>query len=203
MRLFLGGCKVEIGFLFVAVITFSLLIDRTGVAGVGLLATAIHEGGHLVMMNLYSIPPEKIKMNPFGIDIVEKRGSRHSYQSDMAIALAGPCANLLFAGICIWGSLWIFSDYLFNLGIANLLLAALNILPVEPLDGGQALFSFLCPRFGTERSIRLVEFISFCVVLPLGIMGFLVLLRSRYNFSLLLVSVYLTLLLVLKKGRWM
>jgi stage IV sporulation protein FB len=47
-----------------------------------------------------------------------------------------------------------------------------------------------------------VEVVSFFVILPIAILGFFILLRSRYNFSLLIVSGYLMLMLLLKKGRY-
>lgn len=201
MRFTVGCCRVEIGFLFVAVITFSLLIDRTGVAGVGLIATAVHEGGHLLVMSLISAPPQRIKMNPFGIDIVQRQGVR-GYGRDAWISLAGPAANFLLAALCCLWTKVSPSIYLENLAVANLLIGAMNILPVEPLDGGQALYCLFCSRFSADKALKAVEIVSFLVILPLGIIGFLVLLRSRYNFSLLLVSAYLMLLLLLKKGRY-
>ena len=118
------------------------------------------------------------------------------------MALAGPAANLLAFAVC-WGAFLLTSSlYLANLAAANLLLALLNALPVGPLDGGQALYSFLCRSREAERSEKIVEVVSFFVILPIAILGFFILLRSRYNFSLLIVSGYLMLMLLLKKGRY-
>ena len=70
MEFTIKNCRVEITFLFLATLTFSLLCDRTGMAGIGLIATILHESGHVFVMNLFGIPPKRIRMNPFGIDIV-------------------------------------------------------------------------------------------------------------------------------------
>ena len=70
MRCRICGCRVEITFLFLAVLTFSLLVDRSGIAGVGLLASLIHEGGHLAVMRILGVFPSEIRLNPFGIDTV-------------------------------------------------------------------------------------------------------------------------------------
>ncbi|HBC27792.1 MAG TPA: peptidase M50 [Ruminococcaceae bacterium] len=196
------GCRVKIRFWFVALITLSLLIDRTGIAGVGLLATAFHESGHFAAIALFHFPPEQVCMSLFGIEIQEKKGSRRTYGQDAGVALAGPAANLLAFAVC-WGVFLLTSSlYLANLAAANLLLALLNALPVGPLDGGQALYSFLCRSREAERSEKIVEVVSFFVILPIAILGFFILLRSRYNFSLLIVSGYLMLMLLLKKGRY-
>lgn len=201
MTFTIKNCRVEITFLFLATLTFSLLIDRTGIAGVGVIATILHECGHLFMMHYFKVPPSRIRLNPFGIDIVEGRG-RRSYAQDAWISLAGPISNLAFF-LFFYGWSWLFPNlYTYTLSVVNLTLALFNSLPIEPLDGGQALYSSLCRKYGAERSERLVEIISFIVLLPLAVVGFLVLFQSRYNFSLLLVTGYLIMLLVLKKGRY-
>ncbi|MDG4558142.1 MAG: site-2 protease family protein [Candidatus Contendobacter sp.] len=81
---------------------------------------------------------------------------------DMAlVALAGPMANMLMAlgwGLIIQlgGALESWpgaSDFLFEMGKAgvsvNLFLAALNLLPIPPLDGSRVLTGLLPNSFGT------------------------------------------------------
>ena len=86
--------------------------------------------------------------------------------------------------------------------IANLMIGAMNLLPIDPLDGGQALHALLCLRLREETVARVGTAVSVLALLPLAIAGFLLLLRSRYNFSLLLVGCYLMLLLLLKRRRF-
>ena len=189
MEFTIKNCRIEISFLFFATLTFSLLCDRSGIAGIGVLAAILHESGHILLMNIFGIPPRKIKMNPFGIDIVE--GDR-----------AGPTANLLsFFALLAWFSVWP-QRYLFFLSAANLGLFLFNILPIEPLDGGQALYSFLCLRFPEAQAAHITEVVSFFALFPLAAAGFLALFRSGYNFTLLLAAGYLAALLLLKKGRY-
>lgn len=78
-------------------------------------------------------------------------------------------------------------------------MAVMNLLPVEPLDGGQALFCLLAPHMEEPRARRVVLLVSVLTILPLAAAGFYVLLHSGYNFTLLAVSVYLVLLLLLKR----
>ncbi len=202
MRFTVLGCHVRVQFWFMALVTLSLFMDRTGMAGIGILAVILHESGHLIMMTLLGMPPERISMSLFGLEIQQKASSCRTYRQDAWIAVAGPAANILFFLISWLGYYATSSLYLANLGAANLLLALLNGLPVGPLDGGQALYSLLCSRYPAETCEKIVEVVSFFVILPIALVGFLVLLRSRYNFSLLIVSGYLILMLVLKKGRY-
>lgn len=202
MQFTVFGCRILVQFWFMAFITLSLFLDKSGVAGIGLLAVVFHESGHLLMMSALKIPPECISMNLFGLEIQQKKSYKRSYRQDAMIAIAGPVSNLIFFALC-WSGYYITSSlYLANLGAANLLLAILNGLPVGPLDGGQALYALLCSKYRAETCEKIVNIVSFFVILPIALMGFLVLLRSRYNFSLLIVSGYLMLMLLLKKGRY-
>ena len=82
---------------------------------------------------------------------------------------------------------------------SNFTLAVFNLLPVGTLDGGQAVLMLLCQRLETDKAIKAADILSAIIIVPLGILGFLVLLRSRYNFSLLLTAVYLMGVLLLKE----
>lgn len=202
MQFTVFGCRILVQFWFMAFITLSLFLDKSGVAGIGLLAVVFHESGHLLMMRALKIPPECISMNLFGLEIQQKKTHKRSYRQDALISIAGPAVNVIAFAVC-WSAYYATSSlYLANLGAANLLLAILNGLPVGPLDGGQALYALLCSKYPAETCEKIVNIVSFFVILPIALMGFLVLLRSRYNFSLLIVSGYLMLMLVLKKGRY-
>lgn len=190
-----GNCRVTVGVPFAAVLAALLLLDRSGAAAAGIAAAALHEGAHLFTMRVFRCVPEEIRFNAFGIDIVRPCGINRSYRKDALISLAGPFANLAagLPALLFGGS----GTSLF--ASANLLLFLVNILPIEPLDGGQALYFLLCRRESSEKAAKAVSVLSFVTLTPLAAMGFFVLFRSRYNFSLLLACVYLTALLLMKK----
>ncbi|MVW71585.1 MULTISPECIES: site-2 protease family protein [unclassified Bordetella] len=86
---------------------------------------------------------------------------RRPKQDMLWVALAGPAANLLMA------ILWVLSmrlllatgveeGYWYEVGMAginvNLVLMALNLLPILPLDGGRVLFSLLPHRLAWQYS---------------------------------------------------
>ncbi|MEE0251931.1 MAG: hypothetical protein UEE41_00860, partial [Acutalibacteraceae bacterium] len=84
----------------------------------------------------------------------------------------------------------------------NSTIAWFNMLPVEALDGGQALYALLCNKFSPKTSETVVAVVSFFALLPVAIVGFIMLLQSKYNFTLFFISIYLMVLLVLKRGRF-
>lgn len=190
-----GSCRVSVGVPFSAVLAALLLLDGSGAAAAGLAAAALHECAHLAVMRAFRCPPEEIRFTPFGIDIVKPCRLNRSYRKDALISLAGPLANLA-AGL---PALLCGSPGFLYFAAANLILFIMNILPIGPLDGGQALYFLLCRRWSSEKASKTVSVLSFLALTPLAALGFFVLFRSRYNFSLLLVCVYLTALLVMKK----
>lgn len=194
---FIKGCRISVSFFFVAAAALLLSLDKSGVAALTFLAAALHEGGHFLMMLRFGVHLSQIRVTPFGIDIEKSRCAERTYQRDALISFAGPLANLLAAAaFSACGSRF------FLFATVNLALALFNLLPIEPLDGGQALYSLLCIRRSPERAARAVSIVSFVFLTPLAVLGFWILFRSPWNFSLLLVCVYLMFLLVVKSGRY-
>lgn len=178
------GCRVAAGFPFLAVVAFSLLADRTGLAGVGLVAALLHEGGHLLAMCLLGMPPRRIRMRAFGVEM-EQGAMRRSYRQDAAVSLAGPAANLFCFLLCRGIFAAAGGAYWRALSDSNALLGALQSLPIGPLDGGQALATLLCSKLGPRRAERVSAALSVLTLFPLAALGFWALLRSQYNFTLL------------------
>lgn len=195
-------CQIKIEYLFFAVITFLLFTDQKGVALLGMAATVLHESGHLIMMLLLKTPVQTIRFHAFGVDIVERNGANRSYIEDMLIALSGPFANMIFCvGSAILCIFW-YHQLVWEFMLVNSTIALFHMLPVESLDGGQALYALLCHRFSHKVSETIVVIVSFFSLLPVAILGFFLLLQSKYNFTLLFLSIYLMCLLVLKRGRF-
>ncbi len=192
---YIKNCRVSVSFFFVAAAAALLVIDQSGLSLLTFLSAAFHEAGHFLAMSFIGVRLSQIRVTPFGMDIEKSQCVQRSYCRDLCVSLSGPLMNLI-AGVV--------SATLNNADFANInfALAAFNLLPIEPLDGGQALYSLLCNRFSSDRSAKIVSVISFVTLLPLAVLGFLSVFRSPWNFSLLLTCVYLIFLLVFKSGRY-
>lgn len=153
-------------------------------------------------MKALGVPAVCVRCGLFGQEILEEKRCRKSYWADMLISLAGPLANGAAFLLLLPVSYGIASPFVVKFLSANGIMAIFHLLPVEPLDGGQALYAGFCRWMPPARAEKICRAVSFLTLLPLGILGFSVLLYSRYNFSLLLVSLYLLLLMLLKKGRY-
>ncbi len=190
----LGKCRIQIGFSFFALLAFSCLFVGAGSSAFFLGAAGIHELAHLVVLCGLGVPPEQIRLTLWGCRMVPNRERRLGFHSQAAISLAGPGINLLGAG------------FLYAVGLrehpffsANLVLGILHILPIEPLDGGIALHALLCARWKEHVAGWISLGISLALLFPLGVLGFLLLLQTRYNFTLLALSIYLMLYLLLRE----
>ncbi len=190
MRFKLGGTEAEL--------SFSLLCAAALCAVSGMMkgflwcvsAILLHEGGHILMMRRLGYFPERIKISLFEITIEDGgRQSRKAYENALIIFF-GPFANF----ICFSLSFLLYlggMEKLLPFAAANLSVGLFNSLPVLSLDGGQLLYLGLCRRHAPRFAERAVDAATFCCVFPLAVLGFMLLLRSRYNVSLLFVSLYL------------
>ena len=158
-----------------------------------LSSVILHELGHTLMAGFFHKKPLSVRIMPTGISILLSPAS--SYAEEFLIAAAGPLMNFFYALLC----------GLLPYGVrgtvrgVSLLLAALNLIPLAPLDGGRMLSSFLSPIFGTEISSRISDFFSLLLLAFLWMLSLYVFFYSGVNFTLLLFCAYLFSYIVLKK----
>ena len=164
-------------------------------------AVAVHESGHLIMMKKCGCFPKRIKISLFEISIADEKREQRGLWKNAAIIFFGPFANF----ICFPVSYLLYLcgiEFLLPFAAANLSVGLFNFLPVMSLDGGQLLYLLLSRRFGHRGAERAVDIATFICIFPLAAMGFLVLLRSKNNFSLLFVCVYLIISLIFRGNRY-
>ena len=202
MQIRVFGCEISISFPLAAALTIFFILDRSGSTVICCLSALCHELGHLGMMALFQTKADKIKLGLFDVNISDNGKYQRSLWAEICVLLAGAAANLLAAGIgCV---LFIFykEPFLSAFISSNLFLAFFNLLPVEALDGGNIIYLLLLRRIRHAYAVKILEILSFAVLLPLACGGFYVLLSSRYNFTLLLTSCYLMAIILLKRTKF-
>lgn len=187
------GMRLRISLLFPAMVVVLLMLDTSGVAAVCIAASAIHEAGHFLALLLFRSKPAGVALGVFGVRVEQNVRHPLSYGQNIVVSLAGPAVNLLSFLVLFW-----FTGLSAAAGV-HLVLALFHLLPLEPLDGGQALLALLSMKRDTEQAERILFGISIAVLLPLAAAGFYVLIDSGYNFSLLMVTIYLCLLILFKR----
>lgn len=175
-----------------ALIPLFLLITKSEKKEVLLFlgAVAIHEAGHLIALLSFGCRIQSFTFSFLGARI-ETRDPYLSYKKELRVFLAGPAAGFC-ACLLTWASLRLhFTRGGMLFFSFNLLLSLFNLLPVEGLDGGGALFSLLCLH-GEERTAEkittLLHTLSLVFLFALSLWIF----RRERNVSLLLLTVALT-----------
>jgi Zn-dependent protease/CBS domain-containing protein len=188
--------------------------QRTGSARAGLLAASLialvfvivllHEFGHAFAARRYGIGTQDITLLPIGGVARLERMPREPRQ-ELVVALAGPAVNvvlaaLLWAGLHLAGSPpdptaggFAADERFFAHSLAeqllrvNVWLAAFNLIPAFPMDGGRVLRAILAWRTGdyaraTVRAAAVGRFFA----LVFGFIGFFV----TRNYMLVLVALF-------------
>lgn len=137
---------------FVAVCCLLLVLDE-GILWLLLVSLAAHELGHLLALQCLGVEAATLTLGLGGgvIDCapLERR--------QLAItALAGPAANLLWAGLLLLPAP--------EAALLNLCMAGFNLLPVPPLDGGVALRAL-----AGERAVAPAAALTFGALLALAV----------------------------------
>ena len=121
-----------------------------------LFAATLHELGHFAALRLCGAPVQGVQIGTLGAVMMADR-SGLSYGEELLALLAGPLINLLCAAALVPPAREL--PALYAAAGAHLALGAFNLLPIRPLDGGQALELLVSWRFGPsvgERTARLV-----------------------------------------------
>lgn len=136
----LGRLEVRDGF-FVTLAALHLA-DAVGALPLFLLAAAVHELGHLLVLTIAGGRLNRLTLTACGAvmrcRLPEGRCAR------AAVCLAGPAASFALAA---WGM----AAGAHMLAGASVLLGLFNLLPMPPLDGGMALQHLLDGAFGRLR----------------------------------------------------
>ena len=195
MKLRVAKIELIVGFEVAAALTAVLLLDREYRVLCCFLAAAIHELGHLFMMKLCGAEPSGINVSLFDIKIIQRSRHSLSFVRDALIILAGPAANLIMFAL--------FFPFCAVFSAVNLMLGAFNLLPASGVDGGQLLFLILLRRFGARKSALITDITTVAVCVPMFFVGLTVLLYSKYNFSLLFLSLYLILTVFMREDKYL
>lgn len=181
--------------LLFAALQFGLLAGSVQGALFGLSAISIlfvivtlHELGHTVAAQRYGVEVKQIVLSPLG-GVAQLRAMPEKPAQELVIAAAGPAVNLVLAvvmlvaaravglslpslsmslpGVRDFGPGALFA-YVFA---ANLLLAAFNLLPAFPLDGGRIFRAVLALRLDYVRATTIAAAVGRAAAFALGIYG--------------------------------
>jgi len=192
MKFKIKGITVEITFLFTALIAFLVSFQAPINVIITIISSLMHELGHLIMMCAVENYPQSVRFELTGINIIRASNLRISIKNELMIALGGPFANgIIFFAFCLV-SCFYNCETILTIAAINLILMVFNLLPVKRLDGGMALYFFLSQRLSTERVSRIINFVSFVFIILIYLWGIYVFIANSYNFSVIIIAIFLT-----------
>lgn len=147
-----------------------------------------HEGGHFIAAKYLGMKIKIFKIMPFGAELRFENQHKVKGMREIALSISGPLVNLLF---CISSIAFLPQTESSQFFIcANASVFIFNMLPVLPLDGGRIMKALFYLRSGEISSVKYVLVISKIFDVILIILGFGILYYTEFNFSILLIGVF-------------
>ncbi len=185
----IAGIDVQLHWTFILLLLFSLAISLPlfMIFVLLFLFVFLHELAHSITAKNNNIPVQKIILYPLGGGSVIDMDNINP-RLEFRVSLAGPLSNFFFGFVL--GAIVIFMPGGFAksivqlLFILNILLAASNIIPWFPLDGGRILRSYLQQKRSFFASTEMTVKVS-NVITVLFILGTFVFVYLSNGYSLL------------------
>ena len=146
------------------------------------LCVVLHEFGHALTARRYGIKTRDIILLPIG-GVARLERLPTNPRQEMLVALAGPAVNIAIAIVLfIWLNITASLEplqtvtvttgpFLERIMAVNLFLAAFNMIPAFPMDGGRVLRALLATRKEYSRATQIAASIGQGVAIFFGIIG--------------------------------
>ncbi len=118
---------------------FTFISDDFRFIALILLVLIIHESGHFIAMKLFGYKHLKMMFIPLLGAYVHGIKDEYSQKQRATVLLAGPVPGIILGVLLLFLGSQYESFWLFYSGMLFVLINALNLLPIDPLDGGQLL----------------------------------------------------------------
>ena len=148
----------------------------------------IHELFHLIAAIIAGVGVKYISILPFGMTLRLSRDVMKYPKKEIAIALAGPAANVLMLFLTE------FSEPSVNLMVfraINWSVFILNLVPVPPLDGGRVLRAVIFGQAGIMNGTKILQKISKVFIAVIFATGAVIAVYTRGNPSLMTIGGFL------------
>ena len=158
----LAGFPVEINLSFLLLLGL-VLVAFGGLAGVALVllvfaSVLVHELGHALVARQLGVRVSGIELSFFGgaAKMVQlPRTATH----ELLIAAAGPAVSLAIGALFMW------------IGYTNFVIAAFNLIPALPMDGGRILRALLTRKLDFVRATDVSVSIARVVAIAFAVIG--------------------------------
>ncbi len=191
MTIRLKGTDIKLCFSFFVCFSLMLLLSDGKTALICFFSSALHEGGHLLFMFLFSQKVSAVTLSAFGVRIDREGENLLSYGKEALIALGGVLVNFFLCAIAA-ALFFFFKSYeAAVLFFVNIFLALLNLMPADKLDMWNVLFCLLMKKNDVEKTVRILSVLSGATLVLFCTFSALYFVFIGFNVSLLAVCIYL------------
>ena len=195
------GIYIHVTFLILPILFFMM----SGLKGVFVIlfvftCVTVHELFHSLTAKRFGIQVKNITLYPIG-GVASISSFPEKPSQEFLIAIAGPAFNIIFSVIVFYPLYMILGpEVLFRPSMqswphtlayafwVNPSLAAFNLLPAFPMDGGRILRSFLAQRLGLRKATQISVHIGHFFALIFGVYGFI---YNHYMLVVIAIFIYL------------
>lgn len=177
-----------------------VFMDKSGLILLGIVSSFMHEMGHVFAIKLRGYEVDNINLGCVSADMFLKY---HNFNDIFIILLSGSMMNFLIAAVFKILSFYISHDVIHAIYCQNMCIGVLNLLPVAVLDGGCILLLVLSKKTNICTAYKILNILSFLFAIPVFVFGIGILKTSGYNFSLLMVGIYLILCIFFKENTFL
>jgi Zn-dependent protease len=144
----------------------------------------LHEYGHALTAAQFGISAKKITLYPIGgIASIEKLPENP--RQELLISMAGPAVSFVIGGVLLlfapqhftWHSLREYtgvlssSNFLYTLGVVNIVLAVFNLIPAFPMDGGRIFRALLAFKYNYLKATVIAASVGRAIAILIVIAG--------------------------------
>jgi stage IV sporulation protein FB len=159
------------------------------------LCVLLHEFGHIFTARAFGVPTPYVTLLPIG-GVAQLERIPEEPGQEFLIAIAGPLVNVFITIllVAVGGATLQTSaaagldntqfSMIDRLAAVNLFLAAFNMIPAFPIDGGRVLRALLASRMGYVRATEVAAAIGQFVAFALGFIGLM------YNPILIFIAIF-------------
>lgn len=187
------GVGFRVNNLFLLVMLLAGLTGRLEQMLLLFLAVFLHELGHVAAARSRGLSVREIELLPFGGVAKVEDFLELDPDIERAVALAGPCTNFFLAGGLLLAKKYGLlerSQADFLLG-CNLVVAAFNLIPALPLDGGRIYRAHLVGKMGFRRATERAAAVGKVMAAFLALAGAVGVYLGYVNISLVVLSFFI------------
>ena len=156
------------------------------------LTALLHEYGHASTAEKLGYKMNKISLMPYGA-VINGAIEGLSYKDEVLVALMGPLTNLAVCVffVCLW---WLIPEsypYTETIVFSNLSVAAINLLPAWPLDGGRIFSAALSLITTRKKAMLIVKITGIVCAVALFALFLFSIIKNNINISILFFALFM------------